>query len=174
MSRSSSAACATPAASTASGPAGQPTKRSTSWVRSHPEGRPGHILEDFGFITGYNPISAMRIAYFSPLPPMKSGIADYSAELLPELAGHCEVELIVDEGLRPDPGLAGRFPVHGHRALPGLLERGRFDAVVYHLGNNRDYHASIYRSLLEHPGILVLHELVIHHLVRDLTLYAGD
>ena len=116
----------------------------------------------------------MRIAWFSPLPPMKSGIADYSAELLPSLAEHCEIELIVDEGSRPDPALAGRFPIHGHKALPGLLARGRFDTVVYQLGNNRDYHGAIYRSLLDHPGVLVLHEYVIHHLVRDLTLYAGD
>lgn len=116
----------------------------------------------------------MRIAWFSPLPPMKSGIADYSAELLPHLAEHCEIELIVDEGFRPDPAVSGRFPVHGHKALPGLLARGRFDVVVYQLGNNRDFHSAIYRTLLEHPGVLVLHEYVIHHLVRDLTLYAGD
>jgi glycosyltransferase involved in cell wall biosynthesis len=105
---------------------------------------------------------------------MKSGIADYSAELLPHLAGHCEIELIVDEGFRPEIGLAARFPVHGARALPGLLAQGRFDAVLYQLGNNRDYHASIYRSLVDHPGVVVLHEYVIHHLVRDLTLFAGD
>jgi glycosyltransferase involved in cell wall biosynthesis len=116
----------------------------------------------------------MRVAYYSPLPPMRSGIADYSAELLPHLAAHCEIELVVDEGFRPDLGAAGRFPVHGQRALPALLERGRFDAVLYQLGNNRDYHAAIYRTLLAHPGVVVLHELVLHHMVRDLTLYAGD
>jgi glycosyltransferase involved in cell wall biosynthesis len=116
----------------------------------------------------------MRVAYYSPLPPMRSGIADYSAELLPHLAEHCEIELIVDEGSRPEPELARRLPVHGHRALPGLLERGRFDAVLYQLGNNRDYHAAIYRSLFDHPGVVVLHEAVLHHLVRDLTLHAGD
>jgi glycosyltransferase involved in cell wall biosynthesis len=113
----------------------------------------------------------VRVAYYSPLPPQKSGIADYSAELLPHLAEHCEIELIVDEGFRPGET---RFPVHGHRALPGLLAAGRFDAVLYQLGNNRDYHASIYRSLIDHPGVVVLHEYVIHHLVRDLTLFAGD
>ncbi len=116
----------------------------------------------------------MRIAYYSPLPPQKSGIADYSAELLPHLAEHCEIELIVDEGVKPEAGLAARFPVHGHRALPGLLASGRVDTVLYQLGNNRDYHASIYRTLIEHPGVLVLHEYVIHHLVRDLTLSVGD
>jgi glycosyltransferase involved in cell wall biosynthesis len=115
----------------------------------------------------------MRVAFFSPLPPMKSGIADYSAELLPHLAAECEIELIVDEGFRPDAALAARFPVHGHRALPRLLEQGRFDAVLYQLGNNADYHAAIYRTLLAHPGVVVLHEFVLHHLVRELTLEAN-
>ncbi len=123
-------------------------------------------------LLGWAP-APMRIAYYSPLPPMRSGIADYSAELLPHLAAHCEIELVVDEGFRPDPALAAGFPVHGHRSLPALLEQGRFDAVLYQLGNNRDYHAAIYRGLLAHPGVVVLHELVLHHLVRDLTLYAG-
>jgi len=115
----------------------------------------------------------VRVAWYSPLPPQRSGIADYSAELLPHLAEHCEIELIVDEGVRPAGTLAARFPVHGHRALPGLLAAGRFDAVLYQLGNNRDYHASIYRSLIDHPGVVVLHEYVIHHLVRDLTLFVA-
>src|SRR5688572_26485059 len=104
----------------------------------------------------------MRLAYYSPLPPMRSGIADYSAELLPPLAAHCEIGLIVDEGFQPDPELAGRFPVHGHRALPTLLAQGRFDAVLYQLGNNRDYHAAMYHTLLAHPGVVVLHEFVLH------------
>ena len=116
----------------------------------------------------------MRVAYYSPLPPMRSGIADYSAELLPHLAEHCEIELVVDEGFQPDPELVRGFAVHDHRALPALLEQERFDAVLYQLGNNRDYHAGIYRALLAHPGVVVLHELVLHHLVRDLTLYAGE
>jgi len=119
----------------------------------------------------------VRIAYWSPLPPMRSGIADYSAELLPVLARQLEVELIVPEGWRPaGPGLAGLagLAAHPERALPGLLAAGRFDAVLYQLGNNRDYHASIYRALLEHPGVVAMHEYVLHHLVRDLTLHAGD
>jgi glycosyltransferase involved in cell wall biosynthesis len=116
----------------------------------------------------------MRIAYFSPLPPQTSGIADYSAELLPELARHVEIELIVEDGFRPARDLAERFPVHQLAAFPDLAASGWFDCALYHLGNNRDYHAAIYRTLVDHPGVVVLHEFVLHHLVRDLTLHAGD
>jgi glycosyltransferase involved in cell wall biosynthesis len=114
----------------------------------------------------------MRLAYFSPLPPARSGIADYSAELLPHLAEHLKIELFVEDGFKVDPALAERFPVHGHRAFPGLA--GRYDAVLYHVGNNPDYHAGICRTLLAHPGIVVLHEAMLHHLVRGMTLDRGD
>lgn len=116
----------------------------------------------------------MRVAYFSPLPPMKTGIADYSAELLPYLAEHFELELFVDDGFRPGPEVAARFPVHGHRAFPELRAAGRYDAVVYQLGNNADFHARIYETLLRFPGVTVLHEYMLHHLVRGMTLARGD
>ena len=114
----------------------------------------------------------MRLAYFSPLPPARSGIADYSAELLPYLAEHLEVDLFVEDGFKVDPELAARFPVHGHRAFPGLA--GRYDAALYHVGNNPDYHSGICRTLLQYPGIMVLHEAMLHHLVRGMTLDRGD
>ena len=37
----------------------------------------------------------LKIAYFSPLPPQPSGIADYSAEFLPELSRWHEIHCIV-------------------------------------------------------------------------------
>lgn len=119
-----------------------------------------------------------RVAYVSPLPPQGSGIADYSGELLPRLAAHVDLELVADEGVKPVAGLAGAFPVHRPRDLADLLTRGRCDAALYHLGNNRDFHRLAYRSLLAHPtdrpAVLVLHEYVLHHLVRDITLHEDD
>jgi glycosyltransferase involved in cell wall biosynthesis len=116
----------------------------------------------------------MRLAYFSPLPPQRSGIADYSAELLPALAQHLEVEPFVDEGVKAAPEIAARFPVRGDKAFPALWESGRYDAVLYHVGNNSDYHARTWRMLTRIPGIVVLHEPMLHHLVRGMTLARGD
>lgn len=114
----------------------------------------------------------MRLAWFSPLPPQRSGIADYSAELLPHLAEHLDLELFVDEGVKVDPAIRARFPVHGDRAFPEM--RDRFDAVLYHLGNNVDYHARTWRTMARFPGVVVLHEAMLHHLVRGMTLSRGD
>lgn len=116
----------------------------------------------------------MRLAYFSPLPPARSGIADYSAELVPALAEHLELELFVDDGVRVDESLTSRFPVRGDRAFPALWESGRYDAVLYHVGNNPDYHARTWAMLQRIPGIVVLHEAMLHHLVRGMTMAKGD
>src|SRR5580693_6945788 len=85
--------------------------------------------------------SSLRIAYWSPLPPLRSGIADYSAELLPALARELEVELIVPDGWRRGGATPAGLAAHPERAFPGLQAAGRFDAVLYQLGNNHEYHA---------------------------------
>jgi glycosyltransferase involved in cell wall biosynthesis len=115
----------------------------------------------------------MRVAYCSPLPPQRTGVADYSAELLPALAAHCEPVLVLEPGMAPERALLSAFPTLPAGELGAALADGRCQAVLYQLGNNPDFHAGIYRSALAHPGLVVLHEFVLHHLVRDLTLYGG-
>lgn len=115
-----------------------------------------------------------HIAYVSPLPPQRTGIADYSAELLPHLAEHVDLELFVEAGARPELPEPGVFPVHPLAELPERLRQGALDLAVYQLGNNPLYHAETYRMLLAVPGVVVLHEFMLHHLVRGLTLDRGD
>ena len=115
----------------------------------------------------------MRLALATPLPPATSGIADYVAELAPHLAERAELTLF-HEGAEPAAELAARFPCRPVAELAGALDRGGFDAVVYQLGNSAEHHERIYRTLLERPGVVVLHEYMLHHLVRELTLVRGD
>jgi glycosyltransferase involved in cell wall biosynthesis/SAM-dependent methyltransferase len=95
----------------------------------------------------------MRVAFFSPLPPAKSGIADYSQALLEQLRSMAEVEVFADETKRFDPA--------------------RYDAILYQIGNN-PYHAFVYQAALRHPGVAVLHEANLHHLIADITIKRGD
>src|SRR5215470_9118192 len=96
-----------------------------------------------------------RIAFLSPLPPEASGIADYSAELLPPLGRRFEIDCYAG-------GAGGRH----YSAFPATNRLHPYDAVVYQLGNNAKYHWDIYRHLLQVPGIVVLHEYMLHHLIR--------
>jgi glycosyltransferase involved in cell wall biosynthesis len=105
----------------------------------------------------------LRVAYCSPLNPQPSGIADYSEELLPYLAQFVELTVFVDDGLRPvNPALSRSCDLQPLRRLPRLARRGAFDSVVYHLGNS-PAHAAIWRTAQQVPGVVVLHELVLHH-----------
>jgi glycosyltransferase involved in cell wall biosynthesis len=103
---------------------------------------------------------SLAIAYFTPLPPQRSGIADYSAALLPYLAEHFTIELYVDDPAQIEPLWAQRFPVYSiadFLACPAW--RWRYDLCLYHMGNQPLYHEQIYRALMQEPGIVVLHEI---------------
>ena len=93
----------------------------------------------------------MRVAYYSPLPPSRSGIADYSALLIPELAKRVQLTVA-----RPRRRVA------------------HADVAVYHIGNDPAEHGWIVEALRRRPGVVVLHEFVLHHLVSGITLARGD
>jgi glycosyltransferase involved in cell wall biosynthesis len=108
----------------------------------------------------------VRLAWFSPLPPIPSGIADYSAEILPLVADHAEVEVFTPGAkARRAMGETTNVAVHAPGAFPRLA--GRYDAVFYHLGNN-PHHEFVYRAARELPGVAVFHDLVLHHLISYL------
>jgi glycosyltransferase involved in cell wall biosynthesis len=92
----------------------------------------------------------MRVAYYSPLPPSRSGIADYSALLLPALRDRVEV-VLAEQGKRAPHA----------------------DVALYHVGNDPDAHGWILDALNERPGVVVLHEYVLHHLIAGTTIGRG-
>jgi glycosyltransferase involved in cell wall biosynthesis len=95
----------------------------------------------------------VKVAWFSPMPPESSGIADYSALLLPALRERVDVEVVQRGKRRPPRGM---------------------DVCLYHVGNNPEAHAWIVDALRRRPGVVVLHDFVLHHLVAGLTVGRGD
>lgn len=99
----------------------------------------------------------MRVAYYSPMPPERSGIADYSSNLLPALAERIGVEVVKRGRTRPVRGT---------------------DLSLYHVGNNPDAHGWIVDALRKRPSsqksVVVLHDFVLHHLVAGLTIGRRD
>ncbi|HEY8461143.1 MAG TPA: glycosyltransferase [Blastocatellia bacterium] len=116
----------------------------------------------------------MRLAYFTPLPPSKSGIADYNSELLPHLAKGAEISVFVAEGdeLRENRDRAD-FSIHDAKDFEEIQARRPFDLCVYHLGNN-PYHEYVYDRAMRTPGLLVMHESCMHHLIASKTLARND
>lgn len=118
----------------------------------------------------------MRLAYCTPLPPLATGIADYSAELLPALAAQVDLEVFAEPAAAwrrnreaATSALPG-IPVWSMDELEARHRSQPFDLLLYHLGNNVHYHHRIYQAALRWPGVVVLHEALLHHLVREMTL----
>src|SRR5438105_6264084 len=116
----------------------------------------------------------MKIAFFTPLNPVQSGISDYSEELLPALSGatvdgrEVDVDVFIDRGYRPsNREITRRFDVLTGRTFGRVASR--YDSVIYQMGNS-PAHAYIYDALLRHPGVVVLHEFVLHHLRMFMAL----
>ena len=95
----------------------------------------------------------MKVAYYSPLPPERSGIADYSAMLLPELRRRLEID-VVRRGTRRRARRAARHA----------------DLALYHVGNDPEHHWWIVDELRRRPGVVVLHDFVLHHLIAGMTI----
>jgi len=123
-----------------------------------------------------------RIAYLSPVNPAPSGISDYSEELLPFLGAYAELTLFVAEGLRPtNPELTRHLEVLPVGRFERVQRQRPFDAVLYHLGNS-EVHAGIWSAARRVPGVIVLHEWVLHHfrlwyavnVERDLRRYRDE
>ena len=117
----------------------------------------------------------MRIAFFSPLPPLKSGIADYSAELLLALQKFAvvEIDVYVDGYQVEDKRLLGLFSIYQIKDYWKNKSKCQYDMCVYQIGNNQVYHESIYMMALAEPGLVVLHDVSIHHMMAAILFATG-
>ena len=136
--------------------------RACVWLRDHTDeartlGRAGPRHRARGDVGRVHRPAArggrVKVAYFSPLPPSTSGIADYSALLLPALERLVDVEVVRPGRTRPVADA---------------------DVALYHVGNDPDAHAWIVDALRRRPGVVVLHDFVIHHLVAGMTIGRHD
>lgn len=110
----------------------------------------------------------IKVAWFSPLPPQRSGIAEYCADILPFLREYMDIELFVEEpdAHRGTP-LARLFPVLDYRAFPDRRRNAHYDLCIYQMGNDI-VHRFVYMTLVEYPGLVVLHEPMLHHLMLQM------
>lgn len=106
----------------------------------------------------------LKLAYVSPLPPARTGIADYSAELLPELAKFYDIDVIVDPDTVGNPQFDGVVV----RSPQWFVENaGRYDRVIYHFGNS-SFHRYMFPLLDVVPGVVVLHDFFLSGIVAEM------
>jgi glycosyltransferase involved in cell wall biosynthesis len=95
----------------------------------------------------------MRLAWFSPLPPARSGIAAYSADLVSRLVQTHTVDCFSEANAADFLWKATRDP---------------YDLIVYQLGN-APCHDFMWGYMAAYPGLVVLHDARLHQArARDL------
>lgn len=114
-----------------------------------------------------------KIAFFTPLPPVLSGISDYSFDILSALCQYFDIDVFVDN-YRVEVKLPDNVSVYEARDFrtESYLE------IIYQIGNS-EHHCYMYEYIRKYPGILVLHDYNLHdalqyyalHLKKDMNLY---
>jgi glycosyltransferase involved in cell wall biosynthesis len=112
-----------------------------------------------------------RLAYVSPLPPERSGIAEYSAELLPELSRHYDIDVIAPQTDVSDPWIRANCHLRGIEWF--RTHAGMYDRILYHMGNST-YHAHMFELMEEIPGVVVLHDFFLSGVMSYLEMTGTD
>lgn len=103
-----------------------------------------------------------RLAFFSPVPPAASGIADYAADVLSFLAPRYAIDVFHGQDAPARERLPAACGVHPHAEFAAREAERPYDLSVYQMGNG-PVHDFLYEPLARRPGLLVLHDLVLHH-----------
>jgi glycosyltransferase involved in cell wall biosynthesis len=122
----------------------------------------------------------MRLAVLSPIPPAPTGIADYAAEVLALLAPSHEIHVFHSQQAVDPMALPPGVRVHHASGFAKRHKEQPFDLALYQMGNGAA-HDFLYAPLVAVPGLLVLHDLVLHHARARMFLgspealaYTGD
>ncbi|HET6882009.1 MAG TPA: glycosyltransferase [Pirellulales bacterium] len=109
----------------------------------------------------FKPRKRPSLAFFSPLLPQRTGIADYSERLLEPLAQHFRIDIYHDEGYLPHISLRSCELGCRDRRLFGRFQRAvNYAGIVYQMANTH-FCAYVYESLLQHAGVVVLHDFAL-------------
>ena len=99
-----------------------------------------------------------RVLFVSPLPPERTGVADYAVRILPTLLPYFDIELVCDQPhVAMPPGLE-MLPCHDPAWL--RAHAGEFAHIIYQFGNS-PFHSFMLPLLEEHPGVVVLHDFYL-------------
>jgi glycosyltransferase involved in cell wall biosynthesis len=106
----------------------------------------------------------MKLNWFSPLKPAKTGVANFTSRILPALAARAEVTLWSEQA-EWDPALEtyARVRTYDGQRLP-WREVNEASMTIYNLGNNASFHSTMWRVSRQHPGLVILHDLRLQHL----------
>jgi glycosyltransferase involved in cell wall biosynthesis len=113
----------------------------------------------------------VKLNLFSPLPPTRSDIARVTTSLLPLLAAKAEIVLWSSEPKWESAAETDATVRSYDVNRPPWREINEADVTFYQMGNDPRYHYPIWRMSQQHPGIVILHDLMLQHFFSGLLFH---
>lgn len=108
-----------------------------------------------------------KMAFITPLPPEKTGLADYSAQILPNLSHYYDITIIINQKKIKDDWLEATFQIQDVNWF--IRYNSYFDIILYQFGNS-NFHYYMLKLLKLFPGIVVLHDFFLSGLYNWLDM----
>ena len=97
------------------------------------------------------------IAFFTPLPPIESGISDYSVDIINELCKYFNVDVFIDDGYKATCNFGNNVRTYNY----SKFINEKYIDIIYQYGNS-EYHYYMIDFIKKYSGILVLHDCNLH------------
>ncbi|HEX4111440.1 MAG TPA: hypothetical protein VH020_02805 [Stellaceae bacterium] len=108
----------------------------------------------------------LKLNYFTPLRPERTGIAEFSLDVLPALGELADVAVWTYQAEWTPidaPGVTVRR--YDRSAGPGQLAGA--DMTFFNMGNNFRFHGAIFEAARQFPGVVILHEPNLQYFFFD-------
>ncbi|MDE5770018.1 MAG: glycosyltransferase [Ruminococcus sp.] len=113
----------------------------------------------------------LKIAFFTPLPPIQSGISDYSEDIINELCRYCDIDIFIEETYNATPVFPSNVTIYSHKAYPS--RRSKYADTVFQVGNS-EYHFYMYQYIKQYHGTVVLHDYNLHGAFYHMAVNKGN
>jgi glycosyltransferase involved in cell wall biosynthesis len=115
--------------------------------------------------------AVVKLNLFSPLPPLRSDIARVTTNLLPLLGKRAEI-VVWSSDPKWDPVVDSLATIRPYDvAHPPWRDISEADVTFYQMGNDPRYHHAIWRMSQQHPGIVILHDVMMQHFFSGLVFH---
>jgi hypothetical protein len=112
-----------------------------------------------------------KIAFFTPLPPIKSGISDYSVDILNALSVYFDIDVYIDNGYSPNCELNSQISIYNHNQF--IKNCNEYFDVIYQVGNS-EYHVYMWDYIRRYKGTVVLHDYNLHGVAQFAALHKNN
>lgn len=111
------------------------------------------------------------IAFFTPLPPLQSGISDYSVDIIAELSAYFDIDVFIDDHYKGDLELGEHVNILNHKKYK--KQHKKYTDTIYQIGNS-EFHMYMFPYVREYPGTVVLHDYNLYGIAYHTCFASSD